>query len=127
MTSRGGFAIHTRYDIWYLSVRLCLEGVCSKTQKANVILGIRNMSWNVQHHKTHELRLAAPREGFYLVVTAFLCCLDDTRLQSPDPLFASRPFDLFPLRRRVGGCTHRLLHVHLHFLLRRFCKFFRQP
>jgi hypothetical protein len=46
-----------------------------------------------------------------------LCCLDDTRLQSPDLMLTLSPVDLFPLRSRAGGCTHGLLHIHLRFLL----------
>src|SRR5277367_3100013 len=56
-----------------------------------------------------------PLQGFHLALTAFLCCLDDTRLQSPDPEFALRPVDLFPLLSRTGGCTHGWCHVHLRF------------
>src|ERR1035437_1462536 len=56
-----------------------------------------------------------PLQGFHLAMTAFLCCLDDTLLQSPDLEFTLSPVDLYPLRLRAGGCTHRLLHVHLQF------------
>jgi len=56
-----------------------------------------------------------PLQGFHLAMTAFLCCLDDTRLQSPDFLLTLSPVDLFPSSLRAGGCTHRLLHVHLRF------------
>ncbi len=73
----------------------------------------------VVRHALHSQRAAMervgqqPLQGFYPAVTAFLCCLDDTRLQSPDHEFTAGPVDLLPLRLRAGGCTHGLLHIHL--------------
>ena len=64
----------------------------------------------IVRHPFHSQRSAMervgqqPLQGFHLAVTAFLCCLDDTRLQPPDLVLASRtrrPVPIAPQGRRL--------------------------
>ena len=100
----------------------CIYGLVSGRRSApDRSVHSRRVLALIVRHSLYGQRSAAervgqqPLQGFHLAVTAFLCCLDDTRLQSPDLLLTLRPVDLFPLSCRAGGCTHRLLHVHLRF------------
>ena len=56
-----------------------------------------------------------PLQGFHLAPAAFLCCLDDTRLQPADAAFTLSPVNLVPRCRLAGGCTRGFIRVHLRF------------
>ena len=65
-------------------------------------------------------------QGLHLTPSAFLCCLDDTRLEPTHIAVSCRPVHLVPFHLTVGGRTSKRVRCHLLCLLCLLIKFSRQ-
>src|SRR6266516_2809132 len=98
----------------------------------NVFVYSRGVLALVFRHSSHGKGFATERvgqqvlQGLYLTPSAFLCCLDDTRLEPTHIAVSCRPVRLVPFHLTVGGRTSKRVRCHLLCLLCLLIKFSRQ-
>src|SRR2546421_4855142 len=86
----------------------------------------------VFRHSSHGKGFATERvgqqvlQGLHLTPSAFLCCLDDTRLEPTHIAVSCRPVHLVPFHLTVGGRTSKRVRCHLLCLLCLLIKFSRK-